>query len=126
MSWPAENAWLPAPVRTRTSVFGSTASSSSASSISRWTCGLMALRLSGRLIISQVMPLSFSAEIASYFLPDMVLLPLCEAVAHSTGDVRIRQGSGHLRGLRPTARFEALWHVALAAKVNQDMASRGL
>src|SRR5579862_285101 len=68
MSCPALNALLPAPVRTSTSVAGSTASSSSASSISRWTCGLMALRLSGRLIISQVMPPSFSTWIASYFL----------------------------------------------------------
>src|ERR1700730_13925000 len=68
MSCPALNALLPAPVRTSTSVAGSTASSSSVSSISRWTCGLMALRLSGRLIISQVMPPSFSTWIASYFL----------------------------------------------------------
>src|ERR1700751_992783 len=67
MSCPALNA-LPAPVNTSTSVAGSTASSSSVSSISRWTCGLMALRLSGRLIISQVMPPSFSTWIASYFL----------------------------------------------------------
>src|ERR1700730_7887249 len=67
MSCPALNA-LPAPVSTSTSVAGSTASSSSVSSISRWTCGLMALRLSGRLIISQVMPPSFSTWIASYFL----------------------------------------------------------
>src|ERR1700722_7944701 len=67
MSCPALNA-LPAPVRTSTSVAGSTASSSRVSSISRWTCGLMALRLSGRLIISQVMPPSFSTWIASYFL----------------------------------------------------------
>src|ERR1700722_18038652 len=67
MSCPALNA-LPAPVRTSTSVAGSTASSSSVSSISRWTCGLMALRLSGRLIISQVMPPSFSTWIALYFL----------------------------------------------------------
>src|SRR5580704_17861440 len=67
MSCPALNA-LPAPVRTRTSVAGSTASSSRVSSISRWTCGLMALRLSGRSIISQVMPPSFSTWIASYFL----------------------------------------------------------
>src|SRR5216683_1684550 len=38
MSWPAENAW-PAPVRTRISVSGSTARSSSAWSISMCSCG---------------------------------------------------------------------------------------
>src|ERR1700692_3020935 len=79
MSCPALNA-LPAPVRTSTSVAGSTASSSSVSSISRWTCGLMALRLSGRLIISQVMPPSFSTWIASYFLAAGMAYSLCVPV----------------------------------------------
>src|SRR3954469_22333147 len=67
MSCPAQNA-SPAPVSTSTCVSGSPDSSSSASSISRWSCGLMALRLSGRFMISQVMPSLFSIRTVSYFL----------------------------------------------------------
>src|SRR5882672_707996 len=66
MSWPAQNA-SPAPVSTSTSVSESPANSSSASSMSRWSCGLMALRLSGRFMISQVMPSCFSIRTVSYF-----------------------------------------------------------
>src|SRR5882672_10536724 len=67
MSWPAEND-SPAPVTTRISVSSSMARSSSASSMSRWSCGLMALRLSGRLKVTQVMPSPFSTLMVSYFL----------------------------------------------------------
>src|SRR5262245_5577216 len=72
MSWPAQNASL-APVSTRTWVCGSTASSASASSISRWSCGLMALRLSGRLMISHVIPSCFSMRTVSYFFVVIVV-----------------------------------------------------
>src|SRR5215472_2359602 len=67
MSCPAQKA-SPAPVITRTCVSSSIARSSSTSSISRCSCGLMALRLSGRLKITQVMPFSFSTLMVSYFL----------------------------------------------------------
>src|SRR5262245_53049894 len=73
MSCPAQNA-SPAPVSTSTSVAESLASSSSASSISMWSCGLMALRLSGRFMISQVMPSCFSIRTVSYFFVVTVFL----------------------------------------------------
>src|ERR1700759_30330 len=71
MSWPAEKA-LPAPVITRTSVFGSIARASSASSISMCNCGLIALRWSGRLKITYVIPPSRSILIVSYFLSAII------------------------------------------------------
>src|SRR5215471_2268652 len=74
MSCPAQKA-SPAPVITRTCVSSSIARSSSTSSISRCSCGLMALRLSGRLKITQVMPSSFSTLMVSYFLVVILLSP---------------------------------------------------
>src|SRR5258705_9423138 len=72
MSCPAQKA-SPAPVSTRIWVSGSTASSAKASSMSRWSCGLMALRLSGRFKISQVMPSCFSIRTVSYFFVVIVV-----------------------------------------------------
>src|SRR3954454_8387099 len=74
MSCPAQNA-SPAPVRMRTSVSVSVESSSSASSMSRCSCGLMALRLSGRLRMTQVIPPSLSILIVSYFLSAISFSP---------------------------------------------------
>src|SRR5258705_10218033 len=74
MSWPAQNAG-PAPVRIRISVSSSIARSSSTSSMSMCSCGDIALRLSGRLKITQVIPLSFSTLMVSYFLAAIALTP---------------------------------------------------
>ena len=59
---------LPAPVMTITWVSGSPSASVTASYMSKWSCGLMAFRFSGRLKMTQVMPSSFSTNTVLYSL----------------------------------------------------------
>src|SRR5262249_17109907 len=92
MSCPAQKA-SPAPVSTRTWVCGSTASSANASSMSRCSCGLMALRLSGRFMISQVMPCCFSIRTVSYFFVIIVFSSTRVQSRYSGSRERARGGA---------------------------------
>ena len=64
-SWPAHQL-LPAPVMIMTWVSGSPSHSVTASYMSKWSCGLMAFRFSGRFRMTQVMPSSFSTRTVLY------------------------------------------------------------
>src|SRR5580765_2342438 len=57
----------PAPVRTNTFASAATASSASATIISSCICGVMALRFSGRFIVTQAMPSAMSTFTVSNF-----------------------------------------------------------
>src|SRR5882672_7043071 len=108
----------PAPVRTSTFASGATARSPSADIISSCICGVMALRFSGRFIVTQAMPSAISTftvwNFGKAIALSLVLFPRDQravAFAHRAERLLRRDGRDHLVVVPVALRFLGRFHL---------------